>query len=501
MRATYDPGPVVSRYAAVLCEEIACQWCMRYEEQQAAANLAPALQAEVLSRCPTHALLRHYAEIFDVDEHTLQSRYVPLVTRGRWKALCDTGEDEHKKRPRILPRHFTTQWHGWQCMAIAPSGDDDRGIYFASTEGVWMMDNECDEHSWRKIADIPQHAFGYDSWGLAGMVVRATERTLFMTTTGNRALIRCDLSGSDGGAVAIDLRDTRYQTIGWKATFHSERMMLQSSLCGRLSGLWPRPIVLEIRLNDIPGPNQHDAPVYVFEVECVRMYWFHSETWIGVQNDVGTFRVVHVPYLLARAEAAGYVDDYNTNGQISFSVIPLEESRMHKTYPNTNFDQFVITDDGKLIVNSSYCIAVFQLDPSAREGRHIKTISSISFEYPWLGMAYSMDPKQKLIILANGVSDSLTLFDVATLDYVGTFHCDTMETEWMATKGAGSYVHRKRHLNGKPSTTACKVEFTLNVLQLSHGNFAHIMFDRNRLILCGRNHYYMYTVTLGPPPP
>lgn len=174
---------------------------------------------------------------------------------------------------------------------------------------------------------------------------------------------------------------------------------------------------------------------------------------------------------------------------------------MHKTYPNTNFDQFVITDDGKLIVNSSYCIAVFQLDPSAREGRHIKTISSISFEYPWLGMAYSMDPKQKLIILANGVSDSLTLFDVATLDYVGTFHCDTMETEWMATKGAGSYVHRKRHLNGKPSTTACKVEFTLNVLQLSHGNFAHIMFDRNRLILCGRNHYYMYTVTLGPPPP
>jgi len=524
-RAKYDPGPVVSRYAAVLCDEIAGQWCMREEEQQAAANLAPGLRTEVLSRCPTHGLLRHYGEIFAIPEYELTRRYEPLVTRRRWKALTE----DKSRVPKILPRHFTTQYFGWQCMAIASSPESgDRGIYFATTDEIWKMDNEYDENSWRKIADIPRDVY-YAKPGLAGMTVRcdSTEHALYVVTTRNESFVRCDLVGNDKRMWQGDVQynNTELPTIACKMTFHLRDKMLMSSLCGVSRGGGAgniRPCAMHVSLIDVPRPTQDPRSTYRLQFECARPYWFHSNRWIVFQNDVGTFLVIYVPDLLTQLDADGWIYDYSVG---PFYVIPSSDgARMHRTEPGTHIDQFMVTDDGKLLVNNTSGIAVFQLDPVARSGQHIKNVGPISLETLWIGIAYSTDPEQRLIILANGVSDSLTLFDTAALEIVGnSFHCDakmerTLAAHLRAAEAANdddfagpnfevhAYVHRKRFLHAKgrlPTRCAEKDaergEVTLNTLQLSYGNIAHVLFDRNRLILYGRNHYYMYTLTLGPP--
>lgn len=539
-RAKYDPGPLVSRYAAVLCDEIAGQWCMRDEERQAAENLAPGLQAEVLSRCPTHGLLQHYGEIFAVPEEEMTRRYEPMVTRRRWKALTE------ENGPKILPRHFTTQYFGWQCMAIAPS--PDRGIYFATTDEIWKMDNEYDENSWRKIADIHWGVY-YEMGkrGLAGMHVCccAEEHALYLVTTINESILRLDLSSTSSSDNNVELvhswwkdqgivNSVRHETIASKMSRHATgtpsscEVVIFSQLYGYAEPppggvITPHGVRIEVH----PVPISPGAKVYRLLIRGGRFHWFHSSMWItvvGDDDDDESFRVVHIPCLLSRRWS--YVHDPSDGnwGGVSFSVKLFDATGTSPTTPpRQHTDQFMITDDGKLIViNTSHGgIAIFQLDPVARSGQHIKNVGPISLETLWMGMAYSVDPEQRLIILANGVSDSLTLFDTATLEYVGSFHCDakmerTLASMLMASMDndddfvgpnfeVNAYVHRKRFLHTRPTRCADmekseeRGETTLNVLQLSYGNRAHVLFDRNRLILYGRNHYYMYTLTLGPP--
>lgn len=530
-RAKYDPGPVVSRYAGVLCEEIAGQWCMREAEQQAAANLAPGLQAEVLRRCPTHGLLQHYGELFDVSEDELTRRYEPLVTRRRWKALTQ----EHG-RPKILPRHFTTQYFGWQCMAIASSSGDDRGIYFATVDEIWKMDNEYAENSWRKIADIPRDVYyDPDKWkrGLAGMYVscRADEHALYLVTTINESILRLDLSGDNSKVELVHswwkthgiVNGNRAQTIASKMSRH-ETTMIFSHLRGsdeieEDGVLVPTSVTMEVH----SMPISHGRDAYRFKMPCVRYHWFHSQTWIAtIQDETGSFRIVHIPYLLSRRFASSL---YDGNG-VSFSVEKLSDymGRSPTSHPLEDTNQFLITDDGKLIAidTSVPGIMIFQLDPVARSGQYIRTVGPISLDNVWSGMAYSADPEQRLIILSNGMSDSLALFDTVTLEHVGNLHCDTKMERTLASIlwtyddvsemgfnfEVNAYVHRKRFLHAKGGLPTrnpnaekwgTRGEVTLNVLRVSYGNRAHVLFDRNRLILYGRNHYYMYTLTLGPP--
>lgn len=509
-RAKYDPGPVVSRYAGVLCEEIAGQWCMREAEQQAAANLAPGLQAEVLRRCPTHGLLQHYGELFDVPEDELTRRYEPLVTRRRWKALT-----EDHGGPKILPRHFTTQYFGWQCMAIASSGDD-RGIYFATTDEIWMMDNEYDENSWRKIADIPQHVYGKGlSLGLSGMTVHCdvSEHALYLTTTAAEPqLLRYDLASPAGNderwgwwtLISFSYYGGDGQgTMASKITFHEEERVMFVSLVETENS---RPKRLCVKVVELPLVRER---IYTrsTSVTCAEMYWFHSRTWIVTRGLGGDFKVIHIPYYLSHRYSVSMFLD-------AFTVSPLEGRFTVETLDGSPTDQFVVTDDGKLIVNAANAvhIVVFQLDPVARTARHIKNIPGISsMEYHWFGMAYSADPKQTLILLANGMGGSLTLFDTATLDYVGSFYCDVHRSPGEREEST-AYVHRKRTLQwrkgegfdasihgGPPRKDAGCGDIELNLLRLTYGNYARVLFDRNRLILYGRNHYYMYTLTLGPP--
>jgi hypothetical protein len=518
-RAKYDPGPVVSQYAAVLCDEIAGQWCMREAEQQAAANLAPALQAKVLTRCPTHGLLQHYGEIFAVPEDELTRRYEPLVTRRRWKALT---EQEGRSGPKILPRHFTTQYFGWQCMAIASCGDD-RGIYFATTDEIWKMDNEYDENSWRKIADIPRELYGKSSVrGLSGMSVRCSlrEHALYLTTTSPQPrLLRYNLASQINNndswtwwqllcfsfGYDRDDDDVMSGTIGSKITFHEEdNMMIVSSLNRDHDG----PNTLRITVIDMPLVRGY-LRTYALHIGCSQLYWFHSRAWIVTQRRGGDFMVIHVSYLLSHRNDA-------VLPSFSFAVVPFEGRFTLTTFDESPTDQYMVTDDGKFILNSfnTAHLHAFQLDPVARRCQHIKGIPGISsMEYPSIGMSYSTDPKQTLILLTNGTGGSLTLFDTETLEYVGSFYCD-VHRSLGERDGSGAYVHRKRTLqwrkgegfdtsihggSGPPRKDAGSGDLTLNVLPLTYGNFAHVLFDRNRLILYGCNHYYMYTLTLGPP--
>jgi len=204
---------------------------------------------------------------------------------------------------------------------------------------------------------------------------------------------------------------------------------------------------------------------------------------------------------------------------VSFIV---EWAWVSEFHPEETANQFTVTDDGALIVNNTHfdnTVVVFQLDPVLREGQCIKTIQVGSF--PFVGLAYSNDPAQKLVLFSNG-HGMLTLFDGVELEFVGSFACDTHHQlnpfgceKCLHRRGPDNpccYLHRERMLQDPTwreeahksrmqtfNKIAAHGDLTLNLLRLNHDDYAHVLFDRNRLILYGTNHYYMKTYTLGPP--